>query len=580
MSINKRPIQKISKSRNGFDMSQRQLFTSAVGQCLPVYYDLLQPGDSVNIDSALLSRTQTLSSNPMTRVSEHIDYFFVPYRRIYSNFPQFYTTMLRDVSSGKLQFSLNPSAQTNLPSVNLASLITNVPRPDVSNWHSGDPFPIASTDVDEMGVLKLHNAKRLLDLLGFGGSQTFSSLDGNPNVFAVNPALLCAYHAIDKDFYRLDDRTLADYKLSNMDDYYNNPPSSDILSIYYRPWKRDFYTNIETSPLFGGYYNEPITRPQMFLSQGAAGLTGGQSLAPQSDQISYSTANMTGTSAHNTTIDQFRRMGAQERLAQLQRFNRKYWNVQMSALFGIDVPDNYDHVLYLGSHHYNLQFSDVVGTATTSDSVLGEVVGKGIGLPTEQKPIKFQTKQHGFIMAIYSAIPDADYVAQGMDKLHTYLSKNDFYNAAYDNLGMQPKYAYEFNMTGNATQNANVQGWVYRWQELKQKPDLIHGAFQTSLRHWVTSRSASSLGMNWWNYCISPSYLDSIGLTVFIPSLSTALSGSGTVAEQEKEVRDRFNAYFADTFGRDPLLHQLYFKALKVSEMSEFALPSHNAVLL
>lgn len=103
--------------------------------------------------------------------------------------------------------------------------------------------------------------------------------------------------------------------------------------------------------------------------------------------------------------------------------NRKFWNSQLSAMFGLEVPDNYDHVIYLGSHHYNLQFSDVVGTATTQDSVLGEVVGKGIGLPTEQKPIKFETHQHGFVMAIYSAVPEADYIALGMDRLHTYLSK-------------------------------------------------------------------------------------------------------------------------------------------------------------
>lgn len=74
-SINKRPSMGINKSRNSFDMSQRQCFTSAPGQCLPVYYDLLNPGDTVKIDSALLTRTLTLSSNPMTRVSEHIDYF-------------------------------------------------------------------------------------------------------------------------------------------------------------------------------------------------------------------------------------------------------------------------------------------------------------------------------------------------------------------------------------------------------------------------------------------------------------------------------------------------------------------------
>lgn len=80
-------------------MSQRQLFTSSVGQCIPVYYDLLSPNDKVHIESALLTRTQTLSSNPMTRVQEHIDYFFVPYRRVFSNFNQWFSQMTQDVHS-------------------------------------------------------------------------------------------------------------------------------------------------------------------------------------------------------------------------------------------------------------------------------------------------------------------------------------------------------------------------------------------------------------------------------------------------------------------------------------------------
>lgn len=565
-SINKRPSMGIKKSRNSFDMSQRQCFTSAPGQCLPVYYDLLNPGDTVKIDSALLTRTQTLSSNPMTRVTEHIDYFFVPYRRIWSNFNQWFSTMPDDVQSTLLQPG---NVSFPFPAIALQTLVTSVPKPDASSWTSGDPYPISSTDTDEFGVLKYHNARRLLDLLGYGVS-TIDNLRNNPSTFSVNPALLCAYHAINRDFYRLTDRVQPSPSLSNMDNYSINPPGADILSIYYRPWKRDFYTNIEVSPLFGGYNSLTISSPESFLSNANAQLAGPQSLAPSTSQLSFSTAQTAST--NNTFIDSFRRSAAIERLAQLQRFNDKYWNVQLSDLFGLEVPDGYEHVMYLGSHHSQLQFSDVVGTATTSDSVLGEVVGKGLAFPESQKPIDFTAKQHGYIMAIYSTVPDSDYLSLGMDRINTYTSRNEFYNPAYDNLGMQPKYAYESNFTGNTSQNATVLGWTYRWQELKNKPDLIHGAFTTSLRHWVTSRSNSTMGINYKNFCIEPSYFDSIMLAAFIPSLSTV----GTDAE----VQARFTSYINDAFGRDPLFHQLYFKAFKLSSMSQFSLPSHNSVML
>ena len=575
MSIFKRPKQEVKKQRNAFDMSQRQLFTSSVGQCLPVYYDLLQPGDKINIDSALLTRTQTLSSNPMTRVTEHIDYFFVPYRRIWSNWNQYYTQMWNDINSSKLF----PSTQVEIPSINLATLISSVPHVDVSSWQIGDPYPIDSTNSDQFGILKEHNAKRLLDLLGFG-INTFGNLYNNPGTFMINPALLCAYHAINRDFYRLTDREIPSITLSNMDDYYNNPPSSDILSIYYRPWKRDFYTNIETSPLFGGYQtpNSPLTMPQGLLSSNTGSLINGNTYTdPNTAEIPGTTTNIDNTSTHDVrylNMDRIRQSAALERLAQLQRYNEKFWNAQMSALFGMEVPDNYDHCVYLGSHHSNLQFSDVVGTATTSDSVLGEIVGKGIGLPQSQKPIKFETKQHGFLMAIYSATPESDYMALGLDRLHTYTSRNCFYQSVFDNLGPQPKFAYQSNMTGNSTLNASVLGWEYRWSELKSKPDLVHGAFSSSLRHWVTHRSAQTMGITYPNFCIDPSYLDSVMLVSFINAITY------TSSEVAEVVRKRFNAYINDAFGRDPLLHQLYFKAFKISAMSEFALPSHNSVML
>lgn len=465
------------------------------------------------------------------------------------------------------------------PSIHLETLVTSVPKPDASSWNSGDPYPIASTDTDDFGVLKYHNARRLLDLLGYG-INTIDNLRSNPSPFVVNPGLLCAYHAINRDFYRLTDRNQPDPELSNMDNYISSPPSEDLLSIFYRPWKRDFYTNIEVSPLFGGYTGAPYNMPLAYLSNGNVALTGAQNLAPGTTEASFSTSNWTGSSAHNSTIDQFRRSAAIERLAQLQRFNDKYWNVQLSELFGLEVPDGYEHVMYLGSHHSQLQFSDVVGTATTTDSVLGEVVGKGLAFPEHQKPIDFTAKQHGYVMAIYSTVPDSDYLSLGMDRLNTYVTPNEFYQPAYDNLGMQPKYAYESNFTGSSTQNSTVLGWSYRWQELKQKPDLIHGAFNTSLRHWVTSRSNSTMGLQYKNFCIEPSYFDSIMLAAFIPSLSTQLDGSGTVPEQEQRVRDRFTSYINDAFGRDPLFHQLYFKAYKLSSMSQYSLPSHNSVML
>lgn len=579
MSINEKPIQRIKKSRNDFDMSQRQLFTSSVGQCIPCYYDLLNPGDTVKIDSALLTRTQTLSSNPMTRVQEHIDYFFVPYRRVFSNFGQYISMMVNDVHSPLL----NTQQAKNLPSIDLAELIASLPIPSQTNTRS----EINSNSFsDDYGVLYYHNAIRLLDMLGYGRftAERIHNQNLVMSQYKVNPALICAYHAINFDFYRLTDRVLPNVNLSCMDNYQtaaggsNLPVAKDFLSIYYRPWKRDFYTNLEVSPLFGGYQsaNFNVNSPSSYLSSGVADLRNSSSYSSPGTDIPETTSAWTGTAQHVSTLDQLRRSAALERLAQLQRFNDKFWNVQLSALFGLEVPDNYDHVMYLGSHHSNIAFSDVVATASTGSSVLGEIAGKGLALPKGQKPIEFTAKQHGFVMAIYSATPIADYIASGMDRINVYNDRNDFYNPAFDNLGMQPKYYYEASFEPVGDTNNTVLGWSYRWQELKQKPDLVHGAFCDSLRYWVTSRNSQLYGVDYKNYCISPKFLDSIMLVIFgLSDVAPTILPDGV--SDDSELRKQ---YIDNAFGRDPLLHELYFKSIKYSSMSKFSLPSHNEVML
>lgn len=560
-------------------MSQRQLFTSSVGQCLPVYYDKLNPGDTVHIDSSLFSRTQTLSSSALTRITEHIDYFFIPYRRIWSLFPQWFTRMSQDVASSVLA----EQPFSDHPAINLPAELSKLVLPAANLGRSALRTP-NNDYCDEFGILKVHNATRLLDLLGFG-INTFSQFHDVSNRFLVNPALICAYHAINKDFYRLTDRSSPNPSLSSMDGYLSDgsgvPSSLNLLSIYYRPWKRDFYTNVEVSPLFGGTYDYnglnglTVNTPSSYLSGRNVQLT---NISTYGNPSSWDIPESSSGTAINTqsnaslSLDSIRRAGALERYAQLLRFNDKFWNVQMSALFGKEVPDTYDHVYYLGSHHQGLAISDVVSTATTDDSTLGEIAGKGIGVARKNKPIKFTANQHGFVMAIYSATPESDYLAYGIDRLNTHLSINDFYQPQYDELGMQPKYAYESNFVPDPARNSVVLGWTYRWQELKSKPDLVHGGFVGPLRYWVTSRSNQTQNISYNNFCISPSYLDSIMLVIF--------GLDGVPFEDETQENAFLQSYIGSTFGRDPLLHELYFKVLKLSEMSKFSLPNHNDVLL
>ena len=82
-NVFKAPEHRAQIGYNGFDMSQYRKFTSSVGQLLPVYYDLLNPGDKINSRSFIFSRTETLSKAAMVSLDEHLDWFFVPMEQLY-----------------------------------------------------------------------------------------------------------------------------------------------------------------------------------------------------------------------------------------------------------------------------------------------------------------------------------------------------------------------------------------------------------------------------------------------------------------------------------------------------------------
>ena len=89
-NIFQKPAHRAQLPKNGFDMSQRHPFTSSVGHLLPVYYDYLAPGEKIRISANLFTRTQPMKSTAMARITEHIEYFFVPFEQLFSLFGSVY----------------------------------------------------------------------------------------------------------------------------------------------------------------------------------------------------------------------------------------------------------------------------------------------------------------------------------------------------------------------------------------------------------------------------------------------------------------------------------------------------------
>lgn len=691
-NIFKRPSHKAKLGYNGFDLSKRILFTSSVGQLLPVFYDFASPGEKYKLNDSIFTRTQPLRTSAFVRIREHVDWFFVPMQHIDSYFgSRFYG--IQDLGSSALSDPSYPggnstmSPLTLIPSKSFSidpQLFMQGIRNTFARAHYATPTEFEDyifcppSDVDNFGVPNMYNFFRLASLLGYGEQlptnlsiwHTAEKSNTPQNVIidfpSVNLNLFYAYQKIWFDYYRLtdwtpnapeawnydklsikyssasnDDKPSSSFTVENFltDGLFGNSesakaefrrmPFNSPFSLRYRPYKKDYFTNVMPSPLGAG--QSAIGSTQVVDDKGDYLYQPNNPESPfdYNNPIGGNFNNngpspvVTGESTQSSTVgtSQFsladlRSAFAWEKMLRITMQAGKHYDAQTSAHFGYSVPKGISNEVYhIGSHSSIISIGEVVSTATTGDggagtSVLGELAGKGIGSSGKNETLNFTAPCHGYLMAIYSAVPDVDYRANGIDFLNTIGSINDYYHPEFDTLGMEylPLYSSSIQVFPGpfSVSHPKIIGWTYRYYGFKTKYDTIHGAFNYTLRDWVAPRdnygiySPYPVTGNTYTYqdfvmnsfYVSPSILDSVMSINFKPELTQMKLDNPVVGDKYQLAYKMFKtSLFANdphklssangtdfnlsyVFERDPLLHALDIKCYKSSTMSVYGLPN------
>lgn len=574
-NIFKNPVYKSGIGYNGFEMSNLLKFSSTVGELLPIYYDILQPGDKVRCSTELRTRTLPLASSAMCHLTEHIEWFFVPMRQMYSNFEAWYYG-INDYKSSALDHVLN-----SLPYLTTANLEAFVIG---QNSYSG------ATDNSDKYFSQLHGTSlRLAEMLNlpvaYLSTYAGTPASGQEHVVgpSIHPFFALAYQKIYHDFYRLsdfEDQLPITYNLdlsvqASTTDVSFTPSqilSHEFFTLRYRPWKKDFFQNTFPSPLMG--QNSVGSNGHSLVQSFHQWLQSGIDFTTRNQSGSYDVSNPTWIRPQNTSSSAYagsldvvsptaiRTSFAVQKLLEVTRRAAKTYDAQQLAHFGVKLPRSIeDSVYYLGSSKGDINIGDVIATSTGSNaqgasSVLGQIAGKGYGY-NKGNAITFDAPCHGILMAIYSCEPDVDYSSEVYDRQQTNISRADWYTPEFDNLGMQPLFEYQTNPTSNYS---SIVAWQYRYSELKCKYNRVMGSLRSSLYYWSTARPyvTNTLASRY----INPSFLDNIMLVKYNPiaRVSQATSHDGLL-----------HMMLWDT---DPLIHECYFHVKKSSKMSTFGLES------
>lgn len=599
--------------QNGHNLSHRFTYTSSTGMILPVLYDLLNPGEKVDLAVELFTRTQPMVRPAIIDVEQFVDFFFVPMTKFNQLWKQMVTNTndIGTTAFPNLDFGKNPEMRL-MPYVDfghdletLADFFTD----DISA-STFDPYNRGFFDSSANGLV------RLFDMLDLNPSQFGHWLHKhNPDTnfrprmgsdpATFNPVYLAAYQAIYMDYYRLTDYEENDAFSYNFDWTINNDGINrsidlntynshfGLWQLRYAPYRRDYFRNVKRSPLFASgetiaptlfnniqkqaynrdaSVNTNITNANINAAPYQPASVGLQAVAPNPSISHFNLQNLRAVLATN-------------KMMSIQGRARAHYDEQIMAHFGVKTPKGIsDEVYYLGGHHQTILLQDVVATASNVEAQepLGALAGRGLSR-NRSKDIKFTAPCHGILMAVQYTVPRPNYTI-GLSKLHTWFTQYDLPQPELDKLGMQPLFDYEFMW--NPVENNRRSGWQWRYQEYKLKPNRVSHAFANrryvsdpvgGFRAW--SNGAEFLKENYSQQSlmtVSDLLCPPIALNdIMVGQYSVSGNASELFIEEGQKVDSNWPQRLYDY---DPFINEISFKYFKTSFMSTFGIEDINNI--
>lgn len=477
-SVLQKPHSTAHLSRNAFDVGYTNKFTSSLGMLLPCYVRECNPNEHYRINPRMFCRSMPMNSAAFIQCTQNIEFYFVPYRLLWTSFPQWFVGTKYPVTT----LVPGPEKET-FPSFDLGVIYNNL---TVS----------ASLGTDVLGYDLKKGALRLLDLLGYGDLSHFNDITSvNIDNIKVSPFRILAYQKVCSDFYRVGNYESSRINAYNVDTRFNPSNSfssflNSYLQLRYRPWKKDRYTISSTSFQGNDFMSSTITSPS-FPSVGWV-----NNLKPYSDSDTYTgnigalSLSTSGSSNVGFSVANLRSAFALDKLYRLSAAaGDGDYKSQIKARYGFDPYAPQYKSEFIGSASAPVQINPITTTADTLDSAgnngtpAGRIYGNGIA-QSSGDVFEYDVKEHGIIIGISSFVPDVDYSSYGINPFNVKINREDYFQPEFDNLGHQPLSSLCFNpwkkevLSGSATRLKlvnTVLGWFPRYIEYKTSVDEVHG---------------------------------------------------------------------------------------------------------
>lgn len=507
--------------RSTFDRSCSYKTSFNVGDLIPFYVDEVLPGDTFNISTAKVVRSQTMLTPIMDNIFLDTYYFFVPNRLVWKHW--------REFCGENRDGAWAPQVEYTIPTISSPT----------GGFASGT----------------------IADYMGLPVGVEWKATD------ALAPSALPfrAYALICNEFFR--DENLTDPLLISLDDANqagsNGGDYANDVANGGKPFRaarmHDYFSSclpaaqkgsavgipVDVPGFSGGTFTVGTTSntglpggwsdkyPMVFrVSQPkTVDLTDGLSLSERlpmgntnialqaNDSTTQQNATFTSKSTNGTwaypvnlavkipasgdpgsvsfSVNELRLAFAYQRFLESLARNGSRYTELLLGLFGVRSPDaRLQRPEYLGGNRIPISVSEVTNSAQTTQDYLGDLGAKSNTGDVNHDFIKSFT-EHGYLIGVMVARYDHSY-SQGLQRFWTRKKFTDFYNPKFANLGETGVYQCEIMATSENLNNTNnVFGFQEIWADYRYKPNMVTAEMRpgvtNSLAHWHLADNYSTV---------------------------------------------------------------------------------------